>query len=61
MKPIYLYPNQDFRNSIATALEAGIAIGKIKGQIKIAKEMVKEGFDISLFFPVPFHSTVPDI
>ena len=34
MKPIYLYPNQDFINSMATALEDGIAIGEIRGEIK---------------------------
>jgi hypothetical protein len=48
MKPIYLYPNQDFKNSIDTALEDGIAIGEIKEQIKITKEMIKEGLDIAL-------------
>jgi hypothetical protein len=34
MMPIYLYPNQDFKNSINTALEEGIVIGEIKGEIK---------------------------
>jgi predicted transposase YdaD len=60
MKPIYLYPNQDFKNSIDTALEDGIAIGEIRGeikgeikgqikeQIKIAKGMIKKGFEAAL-------------
>ncbi len=51
---------RDLKNSIDTALEEGITIGEIrgeirgeikgeiKGKIKIAKEMIKEGLDISL-------------
>ena len=39
---------RDLKNSMDTALEDGIAIGEIKGKIKIAKEMIKKGFEASL-------------